>query len=81
MSANMNQDDALTAINAANVKLDKIKVESEGSVQLAKDLQAVIDSQNAQGQIINPELAAAINALTAKVQAVDDVVQDVPPAG
>jgi len=76
----MEDSEALVAINAANTKLDKIKGESEGLVQTAADLQAVIDSMNAQGKILSPELAAAITALTDKVTAVDNVVQDVPPA-
>jgi hypothetical protein len=79
----MEDSEALAAINAANTKLDKIKKESEASVQKAKDLQDVIDSMTAQGKTLSPELAAAITALTDKVQAVDNVVQDVPeePAG
>lgn len=72
----MDDSQALAAVNAANAKLDKVKAESEASVQKAADLQAVIDSMNAQGKILSPELSAAITALTEKVQAVDDVVQD-----
>lgn len=75
----MTQDDATAAINAASTKLDKIKGESEATVQKALDLQAIIDSMNAQGQILKPELSDAIAALIGKVNDVDNVVQDLPP--
>lgn len=65
----------LTAqVQAANDKLTKIGGETRGLLTKIDELTALIAS----GPPVTPELKAAVDALTAQAQVVDDLVPDVP---
>lgn len=62
-------------LNAATAQLQKIATESAATLQKVTDLEAVIASLGAN---VTPELQAAVDALRAQVQLVDDLVPDAP---
>lgn len=69
------QTEAAAVLNELNTKLDKISGETSASLA---EIQALKDAaQNNQGEV-GPELQAAIDAVVARAQALDDLVQDKP---
>jgi len=71
------QAEVTELLNAATTQLQKIGTESAATLQKVLDLEAVIASM---GTNVTPELQAAVDALRAQVQLVDDLVPDAPPA-
>lgn len=64
----------LTAkINAVNTQLQKISRESSATLAKVTELQVIIDGMDE----VTPELQAAVDALAAQVQAVDDLTPDI----
>lgn len=72
----MDHAQALQAVQAANTLLDKIKGETQATLQKVTDLELVIQSLQAAGQTLPQELTDAITALTTKVAEVDALVPD-----
>lgn len=69
------QTEAAAVLTQLNTKLDKISGETAASLA---EIQALKDAaQNNQGEV-GPELQAAIDAVVARAQALDDLVQDKP---
>ena len=64
-------------LTAATAQLQKIATESAATLQKVTDLETIIASM---GTNVTPELQAAVDALRAQVQLVDDLVPDAPPA-
>ncbi len=69
------QAEVTELLNAATTQLQKIGAESAATLQKVLDLEAVIASM---GTNVTPELQAAVDALRAQVQLVDDLVPDAP---
>ena len=67
------QNELVTKINAATTQLHKISLESTATLQKVTELQAIIDAMDE----VTPELQAAVDALTAQIQAVDDLTPDI----
>jgi hypothetical protein len=60
-------------LTAATTQLQKVAVESAATLQKVTDLETIIASM---GSNVTPELQAAVDALRAQVQLVDDLVPD-----
>ena len=75
-------DQAQLAADLAVVSAQVSKIGEESKVTLAKvdELQAALDAAIAAGQTVAPEVIAAVDALKAQVQVVDDLVADAPVA-
>lgn len=71
----MNQAEAIAALQDATTQIQKIGDETRTLVQKVADLTVLVEQQAS----VSPELAAAIEAVKAQVQVVDDLVPDAPP--
>ncbi len=70
----MTQAEALQKLTAISETLDKVKVESSGSLTKIDELKALLAQQGN----LNPEVEAKINEIESKVKAVDDLIVDTP---
>jgi hypothetical protein len=70
----MNQAELVEALNGVNASVEKIGTETTA---LVAEVQALKDALNAGP--VSPEVEAALAAVVARVQAVDDLVPDAPP--
>ncbi len=70
----LSQADLIVQVKAATDQLVKIGTETTTLLQKITDLTAII----AAGPV-TPEMQAAVDALTAQAQVVDDLVPDAPP--
>ena len=69
------QVELTSKLNQVTTQLQKIGNESAQTLQKVTELQAIIDA----GPVVTPELQAAVDALAAQVQVVDDLVPDAVP--
>lgn len=72
----MNDQELIAKLTAMGLVVDKIKLESTGSLQLITDLRAALANQGT----ISPAVEAVVTALEAKLKSVDDLVADQEPA-
>lgn len=70
----MTQQELTQIINAITAQVGKIKEESTATLAKLSELQEIINNQGG----VSPELQAAVDALKAQVQVVDDLVADAP---
>lgn len=68
------QAELAQAVNQISTQVGKIKDETSGLQQKITDLENAVGNQDN----VSPELQAAVDALKAQVQVVDDLVADVP---
>ena len=68
------QAEAVLALTAINEQLAKIGQETSATLAKVAELQALIDA----GATVTPELQAAIDAVKASAQKVDELVPDAP---
>ena len=72
----MNDAEATAALTAATNQIAKIGTETSALIQKVNDLTVLVNQQGS----LSPELQAAVAAVQAQVQVVDDLVPDAPAA-
>jgi hypothetical protein len=72
----MNQAEILSRLQELDGAIAKIGLETGALIADVAKLQAALDAAGG----VNPDVVAALDALTARVKAVDDLVPDVAPA-
>lgn len=71
------QTELVQTLNQISTQVGKIKDETTGLQQKITDLENAVGNQDN----VSPELQAAVGALKAQVQVVDDLVADTPAPG
>ena len=74
----MNQAETLTAIADVQSVLNKVAIESAGSVAKIAELEAALAAAVAAGQVVPQAIVDAVASLKTSVTAVDALVPDVP---
>ena len=74
----MNQIETLAAIADVQSVLNKVAIESAGSVAKIAELEAALAAAVAAGQVVPQAIVDAVAALKTSVTAVDALVPDVP---
>jgi hypothetical protein len=76
----MTQEEATAALVQVNETLVKISGETESLLTEIGKLEKALEDALAGGGMITPELEAAIRDTAVKAHAIDDLVEDLPPA-
>ena len=76
----MNQDETLAAIADVQSVLNKVAIESAGSVAKIAELEAALAAAVDAGQVVPQAIVDAVASLKTSVTAVDALVPDVVPA-
>ena len=74
----MNQAETLTAIADVQSVLNKVAIESAGSVAKIAELEAALAAAVAAGQVVPQAIVDAVASLKTSVTAVDALVPDAP---
>ena len=73
----MTQQEALDAMNATNATLVKVSNETDALLREIDNLKQQLADAGGPGGTITPELAAAVNAVSTRATAIDQLVPDV----
>jgi len=76
-ASTMTQQEALDAMNATNATLVKVSNETDALLREIDNLKQQLADAGGPGGTITPELAAAVNAVSTRATAIDQLVPDV----